>query len=184
MGTRDIDFFETLLYCDIVRGDHSTGVYSGFSFDPKEPVEVKIRKAAVPADVFIRKKGLWDEVKEEKRPATHNANATVTKLPKFLVGHNRYATMGEVVDRNAHPFQHGSITLVHNGTLDNQSLLPDHQKFAVDSENIAYSIDKIGIEETIKKLNGKFTLVWFDAKDQTLNFIRNKDRPFHFMETA
>ncbi|MCS5737398.1 class II glutamine amidotransferase, partial [Herbiconiux daphne] len=92
--------------------------------------------------------------------------------------------MGEVVDRNAHPFQHGSITLVHNGTLDNQSLLPDHQKFAVDSENIAYSIDKIGIEETIKKLNGKFTLVWFDAKDQTLNFIRNKDRPFHFMETS
>lgn len=184
MGMRDVEFFEQLLYCDIIRGDHSTGVFSGFSHLAADPLEIKIRKAAVPADVYLRREDLWGQVKEDRRPSPYNATASIVKQPKFLVGHNRYATMGEIVDANAHPFQHGNITLVHNGTLDNQSLLPDSEKFKVDSENVCYAIDKIGIEETIKKLHGKFTLVWFDAKDQTLNFLRNKDRPFHFIETS
>lgn len=183
LTARDVEFFATLLYMDVVRGEHSTGVFAGYGFYDKSPFQVHIRKAAVPADIFLRTPSLWNEVKELKYPSPSNKTIMLSKTPKFLVGHNRYATMGEINDKNAHPFQHGAITLVHNGTLDNQSLLPDHTKFAVDSENIAHSINLIGIEETIKKLNGKFTLVWHDARDQTLNFIRNKDRPFHFAET-
>lgn len=179
--SRDVDIFEKMLYCDIFRGDHSTGVYSGFKRF-KEPVEIVIRKAAVPADIFLRTKSLWGEVRELKTPSTVTANTFVTTAPKFMVGHNRYATQGAVIDANAHPFQHGHITLVHNGTLDDQSLLPDHKNFPVDSENIAYSIMKLGIEETIQKLNGKFTLVWHDAKLNTLNVIRNSERPFHLVE--
>lgn len=185
MGMRDVDFFEQLLYCDIVRGDHSTGVFAGYHNYGNEPFEVRIRKAAVPADIFIRRPDMWDQVKHDKKPNANGVkNSFTIKYPKFLVGHNRYATMGEIIDANAHPFQHGAVTLVHNGTLDNQSLLPDHQRFKVDSENIAHAIDKEGIEETIKKLNGKFMLIWHDARDNTLNFLRNKDRPFHFVETS
>lgn len=195
MGTRDVDFFERLLYCDIIRGDHSTGVFAGYHHFAGEPYEIRIRKAAVPADVFIRasrkelgrgdsKESLWEEVKVDKRKNPANNTLTVTKHPKFLVGHNRYATMGEIVDSNAHPFQHGAVTLVHNGTLNNQSLLPDHTRFKVDSENVAHAINVEGIEETIKKLNGAYTLIWHDARDNTLNFLRNKDRPFHFAETT
>ncbi|MCS5737392.1 hypothetical protein, partial [Herbiconiux daphne] len=66
MSSRDVDFFESLLYCDIVRGDHSTGVYAGFSMDAKQPVEIEIRKAAVPADVYIRRSDMWDQVKEKR----------------------------------------------------------------------------------------------------------------------
>lgn len=185
MGMRDVEFFEQLLYCDIVRGDHSTGVFAGYHNYLSEPFEVRIRKAAVPADIFIRRPDMWDEVKHDKKPNANGVkNSYTIKYPKFLVGHNRYATMGEIVDANAHPFQHGAVTLVHNGTLDNQSLLPDHQRFKVDSENIAHAINEEGIEETIKKLNGKFMLIWHDARDNTLNFLRNKDRPFHFVETT
>ena len=36
---------------------------------------------------------------------------------KYMVGHNRAATMGGIDTETAHPFQEGAITLVHNGTL-------------------------------------------------------------------
>lgn len=179
---RDVELFGRLLYADIVRGEHSTGVYAGFRPYGHDPV-LKIRKAAVPADIFLRRKELWGEVREHAVASKTVANTFTTAYPKFMVGHNRYATQGAINDENAHPFNHGKITLVHNGTLTDQSLLPDHKRFAVDSENVAWSIDKIGIDETIQKLNGAFTLVWHNSEDNTLNIIRNDERPFHLVET-
>lgn len=180
---RDVELFGRLLYADIVRGEHSTGVFAGFRPFGHDPI-LKLRKAAVPADIFLRRKELWGEVREHAVPSKTVANSFTTAYPKFMVGHNRYATQGAINDTNAHPFNHGKITLVHNGTLTDQSLLPDHKNFAVDSENVAWSINKIGIDETIQKLNGAFTLVWHNAEDSTVNIIRNEDRPFHLVETT
>lgn len=181
--TRDVELFGRLLYADIVRGEHSTGVFAGFRPYGHDPI-LKLRKAAVPADMFLRRKDLWGEVREHAVPSKTVANSFTTAYPKFMVGHNRYATQGAINDTNAHPFNHGHITLVHNGTLTDQSLLPDHKRFAVDSENVAWSIAKIGIDETIQKLNGAFTLVWHNAEDSTVNIIRNEERPFHLVETT
>lgn len=184
LGSRDVNLFEQMLYCDIVRGDHSTGVFAGFrDYTTKEPI-LKLRKAAVPGDVFIRTPSLWGEVKEHRKQSAVTKNSYTVMTPKFMVGHNRYATAGAVIDANAHPFHHGKITLVHNGTLTDQSLLPESNRFKVDSENIAYSIDKLGIEETIKRLNGAYTLVWLNTELQTLNILRNDERPFHLAETT
>lgn len=182
LSATNIERFEQLLYADTFRGEHSTGVMSYFHPPAKEP-EILIEKKAVPGDVFIRS-GLLEKVKELKYPTQYSPNTMTSANPKFMVGHNRYATAGAVNDRNAHPFQHGPVTLVHNGSLVDQSLLPEHKNFAVDSENICYSIATIGIEETIKKLHGAFTLVWHDARDNTLNFLRNDERPFHMLEMS
>lgn len=162
----DLEIFNQLLYCDVFRGQHSTGVFC------KRPNEQKVSfyKEALPSYAYL----LQPEYKEL---STGKTNYTVA--PHWLVGHNRHATRGAVNAQNAHPFQHGNITLVHNGTLVDQSHLPEHSRFVVDSENICYSIDKIGAEETIQKLDGAFTLIWHDAGDDTLHIIRNDERPFH-----
>lgn len=144
---------------------------------------MKTGKAAVPGDEFI-KSDIWKDVKELRTPNPHNAKTVFLTPPKFMVGHNRHATIGAINDRNAHPFTHGAITLCHNGTLIDQDLLPDAKDFEVDSENICHSINKIGAAETIQKLNGAFTLVWHNAEDKTLNIIRNDERPFHLVETV
>jgi len=111
-------------------------------------------------------------------------NKLMNKNNSVIIGHNRKATKGKVNSANAHPFTHGKIVGVHNGTLTNQSLLPDSANFHVDSENIIYSINKIGIEETWKKVAGAAALIWYNAEDATLNVIRNKERPFFFATSS
>lgn len=182
MGVRDVERFEQMLYADVFRGEHSTGVFSGFNLG-KDHCFIKTEKAAVPGYEFLETL-MWENVKSFRTKHATIANSFVTKNPSFLVGHNRYATMGSVTDENAHPFTVGAVTLCHNGTLTNQSLLPDHTEFAVDSHNIAHAINKEGIDATVQKLHGAFTLVWHDARDNTLNFLRNTERPFHMLETS
>jgi len=167
----EADIFSNLLYADVFRGIHATGVYA------KRGTEgIVMAKDAVPSYTFLNTKA-YKEVLTGK--------TTANVFPSFIVGHNRHATRGNSDDpKGAHPFQHGKITLVHNGTLYDTSHLPEHEKFVVDSENICYSIDKIGAEATIQKLDGAFTLIWHDANDETVHIIRNSERPFHLAKAG
>lgn len=157
------EIFIQMLMLDVVRGKESTGVFKA------RGKEVDWRKAACPA---------WDFFQIKNVDEFFNG---IGDYP-FVVGHNRWATRGKVEDKNAHPFEEGKITLVHNGTLNSVYQLPDHQKFEVDSNLIAHSINKIGIEETTKKMGGAYALVWFDAKRKTLNLLRNDERPLFLMD--
>ena len=151
------DVFQQLLMVDSVRGHHATGVMSV--------------TAAGTVDVFKRAVNS-QEFHEYKRSDTVLSGACIA------VGHNRWATTGSSSDHSgAHPFEHGHITGVHNGTLDNQYDLKDHREFEVDSDNLYYSMAAIGEIETIEKLVGAFTLVWHNDSDKTINFVRNEERP-------
>lgn len=101
---------------------------------------------------------------------------------KILIGHCRSKTFGEVSYKNAHPFEHGSIVGVHNGTLKGHWSMERNKDFDVDSDLLYWHISEYGIENVIPKLNadGAWALVFHDAKDDTLNFIRNKERPLWF----
>lgn len=107
---------------------------------------------------------------------------------KAFIGHNRAATLGAVNDLNAHPFQFGDIVGAHNGTLEKSSWVDlefaSGVKTDVDSAAIFACINEIGIEETIKLMEegktsstGAWALVWYDMKDDTINFLRNEHRP-------
>ncbi len=155
-----------LLQADIIRGRHSTGVASIV----KKPVvntagantQVQIVKEAENGGDFV------------ERLAASNA---ISRATLGVIGHNRYATAGAVTAQNAHPFQYGDITLVHNGTLTEQEHLPDSHLFEVDSENVCYSVNKQGAKATFENTVGAFACVWFDESDQTINFVRNDERP-------
>jgi hypothetical protein len=100
---------------------------------------------------------------------------------RFVVGHNRWATTGASDEvKNAHPFQEGDITLVHNGTLDfDGGLLTPMELLGteVDSHAICHNLDIYDAKAVLEKLEGAFTLIWHDKRDDSLNFARNWERP-------
>lgn len=156
--------FSQMLYADAVRGKDSTGVFR------VDSGKVDWRKAACAPGPFFGIKGV-DEFLGVMGDAS------------FVVGHNRSATKGRITHTNSHPFEDGHITLVHNGTLWTHNNLPDGHKYDVDSEAITHAIRKIGIKDTVPLLHGAYSLVWYDSKKKTLNFLRNKERPMNFVYT-
>jgi predicted glutamine amidotransferase len=155
--------FRDLLQFDVVRGPHSTGV------------------TAIAENKHFTQKGvvLPPEILYSAKYKKHVTNRQHSIF--CYMGHNRWATQGRVTRKNAHPFQHGHITLMHNGTLTTR--LPEPQrKFGTDSEGIAHYIYQEGIEAAWKKLNGAAALSFWDQKEQTLNLITNGKRPLSIYE--
>lgn len=102
----------------------------------------------------------------------------------FLAFHCRAATRGKVSKDNAHPFRHGDIVLMHNGTLNTSYQLND-KYFEVDSEAITFFLSdkKNSVQELVTAADGAYALVWADMSNNTLNFLRNNDRPLWFVDT-
>lgn len=163
MTKKEEDAFVTLLQLDTIRGPHSTGV----AFIHHKDNNIIAKAKGTPWDLFGN---------DDFRKGMARGNAA-------LIGHNRYATKGEINDKNAHPFEHEAIVGAHNGTLRRQSLLEDYKKFEVDSDNIFYDMNIKGYASTIKRLDGAFALAWFDANDLTVNLCRNSERPLYFVFT-
>jgi hypothetical protein len=109
---------------------------------------------------------------------------------RALLGHCRAKTIGDTTRRNAHPFMFDTLMGTHNGTLDFQTrqTLVGKDKFGTDSEALFYEIKTFGLQETLKKLHrpGKYmckdayALVWYNLENNTLNFLRNQERPLYY----
>jgi hypothetical protein len=161
------EIFDNLLFVDQLRGKDSTGIF------------------------LVTNDGTMDMAKEASNATDFRTRPEYTRLltksisrGAALIGHNRAATKGSIIDENAHPFVvDNRITLVHNGTL-----WGDHKKLAdteVDSHAIAHVIHENGdnVEAALKLLTGAYALIWHDYLNKTLNIVRNKERPLHWMET-
>ncbi len=157
-------FIHNGLYADALRGFHSTGL---LMVPSNAQEDIVIHKKAMPAGDFLDTK------------AVDSLIADVDKY-QYIIGHNRHATKGGITSRMAHPFNHGNISLVHNGTLNTQYYLPKGSSFTSDSEAITYALNEQGSDETIKDLDGAFALVWHDDEDDTLHMVRNDERPMSF----
>lgn len=153
--------FSDMLQFDVVRGEDSTGAAIMNHLQEKPTV---VKATMLPTDLL----------------STPEYKKLTKSILRMMMGHNRAATKGRVNNKNAHPFIHGNITLAHNGTADVSEMEQPKKKFDTDSETICYSISKVGIKETWKKLSGAAVLIWWDQSDLTLNFISNGKRPFWF----
>jgi predicted glutamine amidotransferase len=164
--------FKLLHYFDEVRGEHS----SGLAVVKENTNFVNIYKAV--GNVH----DLWDEYHDKFDQKDHTLNSWNEKV---YIGHNRFATMGARTAKNAHPFQHGKIVGAHNGTLTYRWLdqLEGNDLFEVDSEAIFYSINKKGLADTIATMHGAWALVFWDGVNETVNFIRNKERTLFYTWT-
>lgn len=158
--------FRDLLMVDVIRGPHSTGIAA----QPRNSAPKLFKKALLPQDLF------------QMKPCENLFNDY--GFHKILMGHNRWATVGGVNSANAHPFEMETLIGAHNGTLRQQSLLPDHTQFKVDSENIFHAFETIGVQDTVKKLNGAYALTWFEKNDDCMHFLRNNDRTLFYCFAA
>ena len=156
-----IKVFTQSLYCGALRGVHGTGILAVTA-----AAKAVYYKKALPSADFI-------ELTKAKEIINGNN--------EFLCGHNRFATQGGHTAENAHPFYHGNVVMFHNGTLNTWKWMVKNKAFTVDSECLAYALsqeeDKVSL---LEKIDGAFSLVWYDSLHKTLNFARNKERPMFF----
>lgn len=163
MSVKHEKAFKQLLVLDSLRGEDSTGV----AFVQKWTGQVTVAKQL--GDPFA--------LFQDNRFVTN-----IAKMSRALIGHNRYATSGGVSRQTAHPFDMETIVGVHNGTLSSKNQLLDHQDFKVDSENLFHHIEQRSLEDALSKLGGygnAWALVWWDKVNETLNMLRNKERPLY-----
>lgn len=163
----DLDVFEEALVIDTLRGKDSTGAF----FASRNTTATAIKHGSVPHELFKTKQ--WN---------TFRGDAVAGG--RFIIGHNRAATRGEVNTDNAHPFVEGKIVLVHNGTLQNEKELTDKQ-VVVDSNAVAHAFNESeDIADTLSRIRGAYAFIWYNTETKKLHAIRNKERPLHLITCA
>ncbi|MBR1566450.1 MAG: glutamine--fructose-6-phosphate transaminase (isomerizing), partial [Oscillospiraceae bacterium] len=126
---------------------------------------------------------LQKKMEEEGKPAGHAG-----------IGHTRWATHGEPSDRNSHPHGGGSVTLVHNGIIENykrlkEFLLSQGRVFEsdTDTEVVAQLLDYYyeanngnpidAIIKTSRELEGSYALGVVFADFPDMVFALRKESP-------
>ena len=126
------------------------------------------------AGIATLSNGLINEVKSEGRVDNLEKNSLVQKMEGTIgIGHVRWATHGLPNSINAHPHSSQNVSVVHNGIIENSTLL---KKFLVgkghkfksqtDTEVIVHLITENlktenivnSIKKTLKSLHGSFAL--------------------------
>ena len=126
---------------------------------------------------------LAEKMKQEGKPSGHAG-----------IGHTRWATHGEPSDVNSHPHGGGTVTIVHNGIIENYKVLKDFLikkgrvfESETDTEVVAQLLDYYYVEnhgnpveaivKTLKDLEGSYALgvIFADFPDRV--FALRKESP-------
>ena len=109
------------------------------------------------------------------------------------IAHTRWATHGEPSERNAHPHVSSNITVVHNGIIENHSVLRDALKVKgyvftsdTDTEVIAHLVEEelktagsllAAVQKTVKQLHGAYGTVLMDKTDASRVVVARSGSP-------
>lgn len=132
--------------------------------------------------------------KEKGRIADLRNAVDEAVMAKVGIGHTRWATHGVPSHENAHPHQSssGRFTLVHNGVIENYSLLKRdylqnvHFHSDTDTEVIVQLIAKFAEEglatedafrKTLKMLKGSYAIAMIDEEIQDTIFVAKNKSP-------
>ena len=112
---------------------------------------------------------------------------------KAGIGHTRWATHGEPNEKNAHPHTRGSVSVVHNGIIENFLTLREELKCDgynaetdTDSETIAVLCSKfmdegdeplVAARKTVSKLTGSFAIAMLFEGHKNLIFAARSGSP-------
>lgn len=165
---QDTQLMENVMILTSMRGAHSTGV--ALVGDPK--TKPKVAKT-IGGPAFLTNTDAWEKITE-----------FALKKARLVFGHGRYATKGAINTKNAHPFVHDHITLVHNGTI-NYGLADQHKTLEteVDSHALCAAIAEKGLVPALEGIYGAYALIVHDAKEGCVYIVRNEDRPLHRIVT-
>jgi predicted glutamine amidotransferase len=162
-----------MLFLNSLRGKDSTGLTA-----VRRNREVVTRKLTVPGYEFI------------EYPIV---DRTFSFGDQVWLGHGRFKTTGDVSRANAHPFEvldkDNLIWLVgtHNGTLNNKWDIEQKlggEKFDTDSEALFnWFAEAPDYRQAAAALKGAWSLVWWDATQDAIHFLRNEERPLVYAFT-
>ncbi len=153
--------FRDMLYMDAMRGTDATGVMYGTNMN-----NVHVHKAAMPSWAFMSSKE-WNDT-----------DSALISRGSWAFGHNRAATRGDKgADINAHPFViDDKIILMQNGTYRGSH--KHHKDVEVDTEACAHVImESPTVEDALQKIDAAYAFIWYDVDKETINVIRNTERP-------
>lgn len=146
------------------RGSHGTGIAGVFEN------KTSIVKQALSAEEFVHSTGFKDLLR---------------KNPNIIFGHTRFATVGEVSDKNTHPFVYGNIIGCHNGHVSNyEDVFEKHEvNGEVDSESIFFLLNayKNDYRKAFSELYGTFALTWINLKNPNKVFIAKDGNPLYII---
>ncbi|HEY4553145.1 MAG TPA: glutamine--fructose-6-phosphate transaminase (isomerizing) [Bacillaceae bacterium] len=132
--------------------------------------------------------------KEKGRIADLRAAVDGDVFAQTGIGHTRWATHGVPSKVNAHPHQSstGRFTLVHNGVIENYSLLKQEYlqdavlKSDTDTEVIVQLVERFSLEgleteeafrKTLTLLKGSYALAMLDNQDDETIFVAKNKSP-------
>ena len=132
--TNDVKVFKQLMHVNYLRGVHATGFVNVRSGNNDN---LTFKRAYNPIELFDMKSA---------------DSALSISGSQALLGHCRQATVGASGShQNAHPFTHGAVTMMHNGTLTSRTGLLG-TGFAVDSEQICHTLSELNEADDFQEL--------------------------------
>jgi predicted glutamine amidotransferase len=179
-GFTDSKIMRDMVTANSVRGYDGTGIFflkAKDGYDKKDKQErLFYYKDQVTGTGLLSNQREWDDMAGDCR---------------FVVGHNRAATLGKVNKENTHPFSYEHVIGVHNGTVIGwEDILAGHIKEAdMDSSAIYEALnntdpDPAEVGKLLGSLEvGAYALVWYDSRIKMLRFARNGDRPLYIANT-
>lgn len=118
-------------------------------------------------------------------PTRKALEEAISKNPLAVIGHTRGASVGQISDKNAHPFRKGSVVGAHNGGIWNWKDLAQEleaKDLEVDSEIIFELLTRLQPKEALEKLEGSYALTWWDERAPTLIQFARHSNPLHIFQ--
>ena len=163
---QDLHVLKQLGMISMLRGIDGTGFYQ-VNIDKDKIKSSILVKSELDAAFFIR------DLEDRKHKLLDDINVDM------IMGHTRWATIGEVNAKNSHPFEFDNIVAAHNGTLKEWKY---HSKKKTDSELMFEEVNKTNLKDTLSALDEQsaFAVTVFDKKTCKLTFSRNHHRTLSF----
>ena len=104
----------------------------------------------------------------------------INRETTIVMGHVRLATHGTVKVSNAHPFDVGTVTGVHNGIIHNYNKVAKKlgkTSPEVDSQVLFQSLNKREMSKAFEDIDGDFAITWVKDSNSKVHLARESGRP-------